>query len=592
MALCFVRRLFALIAGVCMGGAMIASAPGPVQAQTAECQITVETSAALTEVLLRPADQKAGLVICLASGTYAPLDWERLKGAFQGIPDAQPMTITSADRSRAAVLGPWEMSSKRGSAPNGNLTLSHVTIRLESAEMAPGQKGFSRHMYGVLLGRGGVTRNFTLRGVRIEGPMREARRGGQRTEALTHGVSGWGENVTITGNLFTQIVNAVSVWGEDIVISYNRGHRLWGDLVRLSAIKLRGQDCRPSRNIVVRNNIFSDSWSDNTEHPDVIHMFPHSGVPCGLNGVLIEGNIAYVGREGMIQPGRPTGFRIAAPYPVPPVLARDFENMHTLIGPGTVTLPSANCGTEQLKLGIQKAAGMGQGPVVLQAAPGDRLMLYGRALTSYDIRAEGEAWLLICRGKNEPIWHMRAMKSGPQGFFSNKIRGADGYKNMIIRNNVFWLTSGHGVRLSDEDNDRILVANNSFLQPFHGDANGDGRPNTEADGFNGHTRGTNIIIDGNRIEVRDNISSQLGNQRQRPGWRNNDDQLRHDDGGRSMRARFNWPAGAATLYPATPYEAIEMARPRRDGALAGSQVGAVAPSAAQDWYDWSWVPKR
>jgi len=104
-------------------------------------------------------------------------------------------------------------------------------------------------------------------------------------------------------------------------------------------------------------------------------------VPCGLNGVLIEGNIAYVGREGMVQPARPTGFRLAAPYPAPNLLARDFENMHRLIGPGTVTLPSANCGTEQLKLGIQKAAGFGgTGPVVLQAAPGERLMLYGRAL--------------------------------------------------------------------------------------------------------------------------------------------------------------------------------------------------------------------
>ena len=59
-----------------------------------------------------------------------------------------------------------------------------------------------------------------------------------------------------------------------------------------------------------------------------------------------------------------------------------------------------------------------------------------------------------------------------------------------------------------------------------------------------------------------------------------------------MRARLTWPAGSETLYPATPYEAIEMARPRADWALAGAQVGAVASTAAQDWYDWSWVPKR
>ena len=119
MALCFSCRLFALIAAVCMGGVLVV----PAQAQTTACQITVDSSAALTEVLLRPGDQKAGLVVCLAPGTYAPLDWERLKGAFQGIPDAQPMTITSADRARPAVLGPWEMSSQRGGAPNGNLTL-------------------------------------------------------------------------------------------------------------------------------------------------------------------------------------------------------------------------------------------------------------------------------------------------------------------------------------------------------------------------------------------------------------------------------------------------------------------------------------
>ena len=61
MALCFSRRLFALIAAVCMGGALAV----PAQAQTTACQITVDSSAALTEVLLRPGDQKAGLAVCL-----------------------------------------------------------------------------------------------------------------------------------------------------------------------------------------------------------------------------------------------------------------------------------------------------------------------------------------------------------------------------------------------------------------------------------------------------------------------------------------------------------------------------------------------
>lgn len=581
-------RILAL-AGLCAIGTLQSA-----QAQAPACDETLGTSAALTEVLLRPAQAKAGHVICLRPGTYAPLNWRVLRGAFDGLPADRPLTVTSADPARPAVLtGPWEMASGTRGAPNGNLILDRLIFRLTSPEVPAGTKGYERHLFAVRLGVGGVTENFTLSRSRIEGPMREARKGGQRTRERISAIWGHGRNISIKGNHFSQIVDGVSVFGSDITIAFNRGERLWGDMIRLSAVPLPDRQCQPSKSITVRNNIVSDVWSDNAEHPDIIHMFPISGIACGLEDVLIEGNIAYLGREGMVQPGRPTGFGFGAPEPVAARLTPPFDTLRVLVAPGTTTLPRADCRAGPQRIGIQRAAGEGRGPLTLVPAPGDRLEYYGEVRGSKTLHSPGEAWLFFCRRGETNLWHMRGMKPGPQGFFSNQIKGPAGYRNITIRHNVFWLTQGHGVRLTDTDNRSITVVNNSFLQPFHGDANGDGVPNTNADGFNADQRGSRMLIEGRDVTVARNISAWLGREQvKRPGWAENDDGLSHTDGGRSMIARFNWPRGSQTFFPTTPREAIEMARPRADGLLAGKRLGAVAPRADLDWYDWSWVPAR
>ena len=269
----------------------------------------------------------------------------------------------------------------------------------------------------------------------------------------------------------------------------------------------------------------------------------------------------------------------------------DSKNIQTLRGPGQVQLPVVQCAEKAISIAVQRS-GDSSGPITLIPAPGVEMQIGGQRIPQYEMHGDWEMVQLRCPGKGADFWQVRPRKPGPQGFFTNPIKGEDGYKRLVIRHNIFWLTSGNGIYLRDKDNDEIAVLNNNFFQPFPGDRNGDGRANTDADGFNQFQRGTRMLVEGSRVIVTRNISSSLGKNAERPNWRGNDDGLRHNDQGISMLQRFSSPSGRAEgFFPVTAGEAVSLARPRATSPLARAQVGALGPTPADDLYDFSWVPQ-
>ena len=567
--------------GVLSDGAV--SVPVSARADHLCVSSTVELEAALT----LPAVDKAGLTVCVAPGDYSDLSWRALRDAFVGLEGDAPLVIAGSDPQTPPRLAAWEMRSTTG-APTGNLVLRDLWFHMTTTPVPPPERPFTGRKYAIQLGLGGVSRNVVIERVTITGDMGEAAAGAHGTAHILNGITGWGEGVIVRNSRFSRIMNAVALWGTDLEVSRNEATRLWGDFLRLSPVPLGPErdDCAVSRNIVMRDNIVADAWSNNQYHPDILHMFAHSNKTCGIDTLLIEGNIAYMGAEGTRQPGFPTGFQFMPPVPAPEVLPLRLGELQTLVPPGVVQLPPPVCPDKRVSLAIQRAAG--EGDLVLLAPPGGVLKQGKQTLSQHVLKGDLEVWRLRCPGKGSAEWHLRASKPGPQGLFSNDIRGSDGYRNVTVRYNLLWLTSGAGLNLTDPDNRGLRVHNNSFLQPFPGDANGDGRPNTVADGFNVGGTGSRILLRGADMMVSGNISARLGKMQQQPGWRLNDDGIRADDQGLSMLRRFRAPSGVAEdFFPTTPAEAVTLARPSPDGLLRQGGFGAFGLRPAEDPYDWS-----
>ncbi|WP_425041413.1 hypothetical protein [Primorskyibacter sp. S187A] len=558
----------------------------------------VSTSDELEAVLKLAPEDKAGLTICLNPGRYGGFGWWGLRGAFTGIPDGKPIVFQSTDPARPAVLDGFFIGSADERAP-GNVILRNLVFEVASPPVADlSDPGLHEHLFAIYIGwQGPAARNVLVENIVVRGPLGEAFKGAHPTYHNIYGIQAKGDRIIIRHAHFETLMNAIHLQGRDILVEHVRGHRLWGDMFQVSPEVLprpegrtNGWPCRRSERIVLRNNIMSDIWSNNNRHPDFIHFFASHKVICGLKDVLIEGNIVYLGREGARQPGFPTGFTATAPQPAPSVLPSQPRVVQRLNAPGNVTLPPASCPEERVRIAVQRVPG--SGPLSLRPPPGTVLVVNGVRQPAYDLLGDWEVARLTCRPDTRGTWDLDTAKPGPQGIFSNNIAGPDGYQNIIVRHNVLWITSGHGISFGDPDNRNIRVLNNSLLQPFPGDANGDGRPNLHSDGFNERHSGAQIRLEGMANVVRGNISSTRVRGGRQPGWSGNDNGLRHTDSGRSMLSRFTPDPQSGTFMPTTPREAIEKARPRADGMLGTAGIGAVGVRPENDPYDWSWVPDR
>lgn len=565
--------------------ALLLALAAPAALQAADC---VTDSAGLRRILDLPAGQKSGMTVCLAPGRYTDLTPGDFAGAFIGLDPARPITFEAEDPARPPVLNMWLFSTGRGNqGENGDVILRDLAFDLTDDPLKQvGQNGFYGHRIGIQMGFDAVTRNVTLERIHVYGPLGNAREDGRETEHILHAVLGaQTRNVAIRDSRFENLLNGIAIAGETITIEGNRMRHSWGDLVRIVPQVKGGGGCADTVGVVVRNNILYDLWGNNRQHPDVVQMFAANSGICSVRDVLIEGNLAFPGRDAMQLPGFSTGFGNSAPRPAPADLPFQPRVLQRLTGPATSRLPAAVCPDKPVNLAVQ-LDGTSPGPVVLLPSPGNRLVMGRQPFPELRLQAPWATWRLLCRPDQQGTWFLVRQMAGLQGFFTNNLPGKAGYHDITIRNNILW-TLGRAVDFRDPDNTGITVENNSLLRVWPGDLNGDGRPNTFDDGFHEQFPAAQIAL-----PLRQDItaSRNVATAPLKGGDRSNDVVMTHNDGGKATMQRFVTGPGP-TLMPATPEEAVTLARPRPGGPLDGRGYGAVATRPADDPYDWSWVSK-
>ena len=529
----------------------------------------------------------AGLTLCLAPGDY-PMQRPDYMDRLQGFSPARPLTITSADPEARARLNLIHFVTSSGQT-TGNVIIRQLDFILVGEKVPLGKSGFIGRQAAIEFGLGGPSENILVDRIRVTGNLEEAQAGGLETERNLVGMAGRGRNITVQGSLFRRITDAIVFSGVGLRAERNRVLHHWGDFIQLNG-QGNKQSCSISRDIIIRENIVSDSWSSNRIHPDFVHLFPAYGMGCGVENIVIEGNIAYLG-DIVNQPAFPTPLRPSVPISVPAKLPFEDRRLWRFVGPGTTELPPITCPGIPIFMGVQKDPE--GGPVTVRPAPGQQLRVGTKDIVdSFTLRAPWETWELLCPGNGADRWELRHSYPVMQGVFSNAIPGDGSYRNMRVAHNILWLNAVHGISLRDDQNEGIEILNNSLLQVFPGDTDGDGRANTTSDGFNVPFSGPTIFVtSADTSVIRGNISGAIYNYSPLI-MRQNDHGLRQHDGGLSMSRRFTPSAPGPIFAPQTPREAVELARPRADGPLGGFRTGAVASRAEDDWYDWSWVPDR
>lgn len=548
-------------------------------------------SDALRAVLALPGSQKSGQRYCLAPGRFDGLTLQDFADAFVGLDPTRPVVFEAEDPDNPPRLNMWAFfisPDRRGPrVESGDVILRGLMLDLRDEPVVPpGEIGFRGYRDGVSLGLGGVTRNVRLEGIRVVGPLGEARLGARETARILNGVHvRRSRDITILDGRFEGVLNGITVGGENILVQGNRMRRSWGDLVRIiPQVGLEGQ-CADTDGITLRNNILYDDWSNHRMHPDVVHLFPDSHVTCSIRNVLIEGTLAFPGATGLLQPAHPTGMVNLLPVQAPASLPGTPRQLHRLYGPGQTRLPPASCAEERIDIAVQ-LEGDSPGPVTLLPAAGTRLDHYGKAVPQLVLSSPWEVWRLMCRPDRNGTWTLIRQLPVIQGIFSNALRGKGAYSNITLRHNILWIPAGQAISFRDPRNRNIEITRNSLLRPWPGDANGDGRANTHADGFLEHHPAAQILVaDIPGLKVRGNVATP---PLKHPDARFNDLGMRHNDGGRALRQRFTTGPGPR-LMPTTPAEAVALARPRAGGVLDGAPVGAVATQPGDDPYDWSWV---
>ncbi|PWJ12899.1 hypothetical protein [Jannaschia seohaensis] len=551
----------------------------------------VSTTGELRAVLALSVAEKSGLTVCLNPGRYMDLDGRDFPDAFLDPEARAPIVFEATDPEARPVLNMWMMRSTDPDRPNGGVVLRDLDFLLDDVPaLPPGATGFVGIRSAVTLASRGETRAVLLERLHVRGTLGQARAGQTELERNLSGIRGLRlRDVVIRDNRFEGIVNAIAVGGTGIVVEDNRMRHSWGDFLRLSPQLLGGGDCAETRGVTVRRNVMSHVWSNNRIHPDFVHLFAASNVSCDVSDVLIEGNIAFPGRDGLLQPGFGAGLRGTPPGPVPARLPADDRVQHRLIGPGRATLPAPDCADGRgPRFGVQSDP-TSAGPIRLEPPPGAVLRV-GRSgpVPSLTLTAPGETWLLRCQADartGRPYWQALPALPYIQGVFSNALPGRAAYSDITVRHNLLWVTAPAAVSFRDPDDRGIAVTRNSFLRPWPGDIDGDGVPNGLGDGFNTLFNSGFAMMDAAAgHELRGNVLGFSGGADDA----GNDAGLRHDDGGRSLLARFALgPDGA--FSPETASAAVALARPRADGLLAGRAMGAVGPTPDQDPYDWSWV---
>ncbi len=556
-----------------------------------------DTAADIAAFLRLPAARKSG------STLLAGPEWIDLTGpeipfaeAFAGL--SAPVTLRPREPEAGTLVSTWVVQSADRGTVSGNLVIR-------------GMEFYAPEALALLRGRGkidilelnrgpGRFANIRLEDCKVRSDAMPGRLGwrhdaGSRAIEMT-GVA----QSAVTGCEVSHVVYGIAAGSEDALVRGNEVHHMIADPLNMFFSAGTARQPVRVRNVVLEDNTFHDYMGDAYSlHGDATHVWMfggRAGAHTSIEGFRYRGNVSFPGEEGLRAPPRlPPG------YDVVPVTAdlrvgqqheRRILRVDASAGPVTVTLPAAeetidrrNGPPDGIRLAVQKAD-EGPNPVIV-AGPG----LEGAADGRIVLRRPWTAVSLA--GRHGAGWRVSIPVPAYQGLFfdGNDVVFADAQ----IEGNILWGMAPSQILPRNRPQAGVHVHHNTLLTPFPGDRDGDGIYNGRTDGA---TRSNGRIQLGawdNDVSVWGNIASAVsaapnGPKETPPNiWGN---ALMSWGDPASLVAQFPGarpavPGQPETLvwFPRSREEAIDLARPGRDTALARLGQGAVGPDPSADWWN-------
>ncbi|MEL6125698.1 MAG: hypothetical protein AAFR57_04780 [Pseudomonadota bacterium] len=557
----------AATAGLDPRGYRLETDAGLVPIRVVDRTSTVSNTRELGELLGGRGDL-SGRRIDLRPGRYPVVGDINTYNMFTGL--SAPLTLASADPATPAELNGIILAGRDAPAM-GPVLFEDLVFHREQASYAASNRGaHNAALVTLMAGCRGIA--FTR--CRFSSDLAPARRGGRMTHQVKGIRSSQVDGITIRDCLFEHLVHGMELAGRDISVTGCTGRRMWADFVSLHPRR----DGTDTVGVHIANNTFHDPIGDNgVLHPDFIHTYPRARDTGAVRQVLIEGNVVFMGEEGVRQPPElghraPQGsVPLTGDTVLEPALSRTLVRVDARRGPVRLTLPEGPMAPDgqPIRLGIQKVDASAN-PVEIRPAPGG---WFGVGEKRDDRILLSAQWQGIDTGvlRDRPAWAVKPGVPGLQGMFANPLYEGGRLSDWIVRGNILWINSPHGVS-SIGPIDRAHVHNNTILMALPGDANGDGVANDAHDGVSPFPSGQ-ITLSGRDVLITDNLVGDAAPSRYRK--QEPPPLLRGNVTGAGTPATLLRLMGrrGRTLHPTTREEAVALARPARSGT-----AGAVGPT--------------
>lgn len=490
-------------AGLDIRGYALDTDAGPVPIRVAAHAASIGGADDLVATLAQSAAALSGRTLLFRPGPH-DLTGVSFYGAFTGL--TAPVTLASEDPGAPAVLTGWTVAGPEG-VPIGPLTFRDLAFHRDQADFTPGRNLHLMRLYP-------NARGVTVERCRFSSDLGPARDGAALV-AEVRGVDARDvAGLAIRNCHFEGLAHALSLSGTDIAVTGNVARRNWADFLQLHPRSGAGDSAR----IRVADNTFSDMLGDGRVlHPDFIHIYPRGRDRGTVEDVVVEGNVVFMGREGVRMPpqinlhpeaGAPPRTRSG---PLGAEVQTRLVQVDAGAGEVRLALPEgmADAAGKPLRFGVQKVDGA-PAPVRLVLPRGVVFADGDRRVQEVVLDTRWQTVELTAR-PGQRLWTLR--RSGPtvQGIFANAMADRAPLRRFVVRGNILWLNSAHGISSIGPVED-WLVEGNSLIPPLPGDANGDGRAD---DGHDGYRPGeaAQIMLSGRAVRIRGNIAGAAGPSR-------------------------------------------------------------------------------
>ena len=185
------------------------------------------------------------------------------------------------------------------------------------------------------------------------------------------------------------------------------------------------------------------------------------------------------------------------------------------------------------------------------------------------------------------VWSGQQLWPTLQGFLAQELRDGYVYKRIRVHGNVIYATAAAGIK-TEEDTFGFTVYRNTLVRPWPGDQNGDGIPNTPADGRPRQNGYPGIGLKNRQHNVAiDNICGGLSSVDSATDLFGDFDNYTAIDNTLASYTDVFAGTTEAAFNPQVIEDVIGPLRPKVGSTIAVNNQGALGVTAATDYYDFA-----